>query len=291
MNVTLSREIQETVARTKAAHQTVKAARKRHEKAVQKRNLGALVLVMRHDRKVLPTMRLAALGRAQWQEILPEASIPSTLPKWSPEQAEKVIAEAVSEIAAIGVEEQQARENRVRGVLKLSQTTIDGNKLNNVEVGELTELGKVMVGKDLKHAKEWGFTEPDAGTASESAGMVPLAVMAERLGVSTKRVLDRIEYARENGIEVPRMSLAANRVQLVDEEAFPAWWVENRFHWLAAKDLAERWGVPYEAVKERLRTAKAKGTDPESANFGRRIFYEPASADEWGAQYGYAPRQ
>ncbi|MEU4331352.1 ImmA/IrrE family metallo-endopeptidase [Nonomuraea dietziae] len=287
---TLSREIRKTVEQTKAAHKIVKDARRKHAKAVQLRNLGALVLVMRHDRKIQPTMRLAAIGRDAWQAMLTDASIPSTLPQWSPEHAVKVIEKAVADIAAIGVEEQQARENRVRGVLALSQATVDGEKLTNVDVGELTELGKVMVGKDLKHAEEWGFTEPGAGNTSESAGMVPVAVMAERLGVSHKRVLDRMEYARENSLGVPRTSTAASRVLLVDEEEFAAWWVQHRFHWLAAKDLAERWGVPYEAVKERLRTAKAKGTDPVSTNFGRRIFYEPASVDEWGTQYGYAPR-
>ncbi|WP_449061747.1 hypothetical protein [Planomonospora algeriensis] len=195
----------------------------------------------------------------------------------------------VKEIAAAATEETEAREARIRGLRELAALTDEtGARLyTNAAIARMVGMSEALVGEDLGRSDEPGDTVPDE--PGDTAGLVPIAELADALGVQVKKVLDLVEYARENGIDVPRMSLGGARVVLVDVSAFQEWWTANRFHWLSAQELAERWGVPYPQLKERLRTAKAKGEAPQAESRGRRIFYEPAAADEWAAQRGYAP--
>lgn len=191
----------------------------------------------------------------------------------------------MEEIAKLAAQETEASEARVRGLRTLADATEEGEPLfTKVEIADLVGMSEVLVGRYLAQSE-------DTAAADTEEGLEPIAVLADRLGVPLKRILDRIEYARKNDIAVPRTSPGRGRMVMVDVPAFVQWWEDNRFHWLSAQELADRWGMPVPHVRARLRTAKDKGTEPESVNFGRLIYYNPQAADDWGAQHGYAPRQ
>ncbi|MBG0818966.1 hypothetical protein [Planomonospora sp. ID82291] len=282
MTTTLPSRLKKIADEVASAHKTVLDLQNQHKRCAHRRNLGALVLVRTHKRKVVPTLRVAGLARNNWVTgILPKA--PTRLPDWTAEKAEEVLAETVKTIADLAIEEARVREVRIRGLRALADAELDGEPLfTNTEIADLVGMSKVTVGEDLAKTAE-------AAAAADDSTLEPAAVLAEKLGVPLKELMDRIQYARENGIAVPRTSRGSGRVLMVDVPAFEEWWTANRFHWLPAQALAERWGVEYGTLKERLRAAKAKGTTPESENRGRRIFYNPEAADAWGTQYGYAP--
>ncbi|MGV9383577.1 DNA-directed RNA polymerase subunit alpha C-terminal domain-containing protein [Nonomuraea sp. NPDC003707] len=282
MNTTLPKEAQDTVAATKAAHDTLMDARDQYAKAVQSRNIGALVLIMTHDRPAATIAKVAGITVfSLLEETVPEAPVPDTLPALALEDAEAKVTEAVKILADFTTAEEAAREKRVRGVLKLSHTEVNGKRLTNAAIARLTGMSAQLVGKDLKNAEKLGYRVDDPEPAGPAG--VPVAVMAERLGVTVKRIMDRVGTARRNGIPVEGTTLATNgRVLLYDRDVFPAWWYRNRFHWVTLAEFADSRDVPFGELYRRVRTARKNGVEWETTSeYGGVTLNDPEALAAW----------
>ncbi|MFG6197782.1 hypothetical protein [Nonomuraea sp. JJY05] len=285
---TLPSALKRIAEETAAAHDQVTKARKKHNKAAQRRNLAVFTLYHVHEqKKVAPLSRLAAINRVDFYKLLKKAPVPSTLRPMSLEEAKAVVAKQVDTIAKIAVEEESARERRIRGVLKLSQARIDGEPLTNADIAKATNMSATMVGTDLEEAAKRGYVADDAAEAgaeeAESPEMIPLRDMAKRLGTSVERILARVAAVRKSGGTIEGMSRVGSRVMMADPAVFTAWWERLHLGWMTLSEFAERRGSTYEEVFARLHYARTRhGLDlTRTDEYGGADLYDPEPLAAW----------
>lgn len=287
MSTALPENLRRIASETAAAHKAVTDTRKKHNKAAHRRNLALYVLFFSHNRtKVAPLTRLAGIHRTEWYTLKKKAPVPSKLKKWSVAEAEAIIAEQLKTIADLASEEDAARERRIRGVLALSQALIDGEPLTNADIARETDMAATMVGTDLQEAAERGFTG-EVETPAETSEMIPLTIMAERLGVPIERLMERVDVARRNGHTPEGMSRVGSRVNAADPAVFTPWWDCLHLGWVTLSEFAEARGTTYEEVFARLRYARNRhGLDLVLTDeYGGADLYEPEELGRWWEQY------
>ncbi|MGW2221287.1 hypothetical protein ACWCSD_40420 [Nonomuraea sp. NPDC001684] len=296
---TLPAPLKHLAATVKDAHDEVTAARTRQDDAAHKRNLGVFILYHLYDqKKVAPLSRIAGINRVDLYKVLKKAPnvsrLKTTAQKMhitSLEEAKAVVKERVTQIGDFALEEEKARERRIRGVLQLAQARVDGEPLTKADIARETGLSATMVGTDLDEAAKRGYTPdqdmPDAGEErAETAGMIPLPAMADRLGVTVERLLERVAAVRLAGGEPEGMSRVGSRVLMADPNVFPAWWDRLRLGWVTLPEFAESSGVSYSYLLERLRTARKNGMEFASTDeYGGVDLYDPRQLGDWWDQY------
>ncbi|MFC4014627.1 DNA-directed RNA polymerase subunit alpha C-terminal domain-containing protein [Nonomuraea purpurea] len=282
MNTTLPKDVQATVDATKRAHDGVTEAVKKNLKAVQERNLASLVFAKTHKQPVATANQLAGIQAMTFNEMVRDAPVPNMLPKMTLAAAEEMITTSAKAVTDTALEQDEARERRIRGILKLSHTEVDGKRLTNAKIARLTGLSPQLVGKDLKTAKERDYSPDDDIEAAEPKA-VPAAAMAERLGTTVKQLMGRLDAARRQRIQIEGTSVnPGGRVMLFDVEAFPAWYRGHRLHWVTLAEFADSRGVSFHDFYSRLRTARAKGLEWETSDvLGGLTLNDPEAVAAW----------
>ncbi|MEU4229547.1 hypothetical protein AB0F17_35065 [Nonomuraea sp. NPDC026600] len=292
MAATTSRTVSTLARKAKQAHKKVLKVREEHGNATHPRDLAALTLVLGHKRKAEPVMRHASLTRSMWHnEIKPHA--PLKLPDWSADEALAVIDVQREKIKDIDVELEEAMDERAKFVAALAELYSEelGSRGVNAAISRVTDFNLPLIKRDLERAGKLTAKaqsaadtdgQADAGdTSDDTAGLelLPAPQVAERLGTTLNKFLARIKDARAG--DGPIAQRGRGRVMLFDVEKARAWWVTNRYDWLSAAELAERWDVEPRVVRERLRGASNKGTTPEHIEENGRYRYKPEAADTW----------
>lgn len=289
-STTLPNDIQRIADTVAAAHEQITQIREKHVKAAQRRNLAVFTLYYVHEqKKVAPLSRMAGINRPDLYKLLKKAPNPNTLRPMTVEQAKAAIARQVALIGSLALEEEKARETRIRGVLALSQAQVDGERLTNADIARATGVSATIVGTDLEEAAKRGYTagEWDAAEAgAEDDGrseMIPLTDMAKRLGTTTERLLARVTAVRKSGGTVEGLSRVGSRVVMADVEVFTAWWERLHLGWVTLSEFAESRGLTYETVFARLHYARNRyGLDlPRTDEYGGADLYEPGALAEW----------
>ncbi|WP_043636857.1 DNA-directed RNA polymerase subunit alpha C-terminal domain-containing protein [Nonomuraea candida] len=284
---TLPEPLKKTAVDVAAAHTAITSAIDQQKKAAHERNLALFVLYYVHgQKKVAPLTRKAGIHRVDFYKLLKKAPNVSTLPELTQEEADEVIAEQVQAISDSAVEEELERERRIRGVLKLSQASIDGEPFTNADIARVAGMTRTTVGVDLDEAKKRGYSPDDEIEPGASAGMIPLTEMAERLGVPRTRLLTRVDAVRRNGGTIEGLARVGRWVQMADPEVFTAWWERLRLGWVTMAEFAASQGISTSEAFNRLRHARKQGLVLTTATeYGGVALYDPQQLGDWWAQY------
>ncbi|MBG0818466.1 hypothetical protein [Planomonospora sp. ID82291] len=274
------------------AHLRVKTIRDQHSTATHPRDLAAATLVYGHGYKAEAVMRLAGLTRSMWHnEIKPHLPVdpdpvdPNTckpkLPDYTEQEALEVIKAQLKTITDLDRALEAAMQDRAEKVYALYEIALQEDPSRpKMVVQELTGFNLPLITRDVSKAEMNKSAPAEAGAPAPNGEWVPAAEVATRLGVTLNKFLKRVSAAGTAG---PPTRRGRGRVTLFDLEPTLTWWTDNQHHWLSAAELADRWGVPAAAVRERLRAADSRSETPTCRAVDNRYFYEPESADAWWA--------